>query len=303
MACSRFLDLPDASAGEADVIVLPLPYEGTVSFGRGTAQAPDAIWRASAQIELWDEEMGFELDSLAYHTAPAAAPQPGESPDAYLARVFEQAAAFRTMRGLAVGIGGEHSLTPALVAAAVERPDDLSGLTVVQFDAHADLRDAYEGTPHNHACAMRRLVERGARLVAVGIRSADHDEAAFARSCDLVRTFPARSLQNDPDCLSVLLELFGNLRGPVYLTIDVDVLEVSLCPATGTPQPGGLGWWQTLAYLRRLLHDNRRIDLIGCDVVETVPQPGTLVNETVAAALVAKILAYRFTAPSAASRP
>ncbi|NLE39358.1 MAG: agmatinase, partial [Pirellulaceae bacterium] len=94
-----------------------------------------------------------------------------------------------------------------------------------------------------------------------------------------------------------LMAELGNLDGPLYLTVDIDALEVSLCPGTGTPQPGGLGWWPTLKYLRRLLRENRRIELVGCDVVETVPQPGTQVNETVAAALLAKIVAYRFAKP------
>ncbi|HLA84930.1 MAG TPA: agmatinase [Thermoguttaceae bacterium] len=292
-----FLDLPDVPATEADAIVLPLPYEGTVSFGRGTAQGPEAVWRASAQIELWDEELSFPLDSLRYHTAPAVVPRADEPPEAYLERVFEQGQFYQAMRGLVMGVGGEHSLTPALLRAALDDGADLSDVTVVQFDAHADLRDTYEGTPHNHACAMRRLVERGARLVAIGIRSADREEAAFAQSSDLVRTFPARRLAVEPDFQRVLLDCLGELAGPVYLTIDVDALEVSLCPATGTPQPGGLDWWTTLGYLRRLLRENRRIELIGCDVVETVPQPCTLVNETVAAALLAKILVYHF-APS-----
>jgi len=283
MSWPGFLDLPDVPAGEADVILLPLPYEGTVSF-----------WRASAQIELWDEEMEFALDSLAYHTAPAAVPQAGEAPADYLARVFEQARGCHSMGGLVVGVGGEHGLTPALVGAVADDPDDLSGVTVVQFDAHADLRDAYDGSRHSHACAMRRLVERGARVVAVGVRSADREEAAFGRESGLVRTFTARQLDGEPARQGVLLDVLGDLAGPVYLTIDVDVLEVSLCAGTGTPQPGGLGWWAMMGYLRRLVHGNRRIDLRGCDVVEAVPQAGTLVNETVAAALVAKIVAYRF---------
>jgi len=294
MSLPPFLDLPDVPDHEANVVLLPLPYEGTVSFGRGTSRAPEAIWRASTQIELWDDQIEFPLDSLAYHTAPAVVPQSGETPADYLARVFQQARGYRSLRGLVVGVGGEHGLTPALVAAAVDDPQDLSGLTVVQFDAHADLRDTYNGSPHNHACAMRRLVERGARLVAVGIRSAERDEFLFSRASDLVRTFPALQLEADLKFQSVLLDLLGNLTGPVYLTIDVDVLDVSLCPATGTPRPGGLGWWAMLAYLRRLLHKNGQIELVGCDVVEAVPQPGTLVNETVAAALVAKIVAYRF---------
>ncbi|HBO43776.1 MAG TPA: hypothetical protein DD670_07560, partial [Planctomycetaceae bacterium] len=215
----------------------------------------------------------------------------------YLARVLEHARLYQAMSGLVVGVGGEHSLTPALVRAAVDDPEDLSNLTVVQFDAHADLRDTYNDSPHSHACAVRRLVERGARVVAVGIRSADREEYEFGRDCDLVRTFPARELAMEPEVEASLTAELGKLDGPVFLTVDIDALEVSLCPGTGTPQPGGLGWWPALKYLRRLLRENRRIDLVGCDVVETVPQPGTQVNETVAAALLAKIVAYRFARP------
>ncbi|MBN1589018.1 MAG: agmatinase [Pirellulales bacterium] len=298
MTWPTFLDLPDVPATKADVILLPLPYEGTVSFGRGTSRAPEAVWRASTQIELWDDEVQFDLGSITYHTTPAVVPRLDESPASYLERVFEQGQLYQAMSGLVVAVGGEHGLTPALVGAAVDDPNDLSRLTVVQLDAHADLRDTYDGSPHNHACAMRRLIERGARAVAIGIRSVEREECVFGQQSGLLQTFTARQLATERAVEAQLLDLLGSLAGPVYLTVDVDAFEVSLCPATGTPQPGGLGWWAAMKYLRRLLHENRQIELLGCDVVETVPQPGTLVNETVAAALVAKILGYHFAQPN-----
>lgn len=287
-----FLDLPASRPETADGLLLPLPFEGTVSYGRGTAGGPEAIWQASTQVEPWDEEIGCDLDRLRLFSHSPLSCSPGDSVESYLRRVQVTAADLQRHGGLVFGIGGEHGLSPPLVRAAVDDPGDLSAVTVVQFDAHPDLRDEYEGTPHSHACAMRRLVERGARILAVGIRSADREEFAYGRDGGRVRSFFARQLAEDPEAETRLLQALSELEGAVYLTIDVDALEVHLCPATGTPQPGGLGWWQILRYLRTLLLENRRHRLIGADLVETVPQPGTRVNEFTAARLVCKVLAY-----------
>lgn len=286
-----FLDLPDAGPEAARICLLPLPFEGTVSFGRGTAAAPEAIWRASAQVELWDEELDFPLDSRTYHSAPAVAPRDDEPVAGYLDRVTRAAVALHRPGTLVIGVGGEHSLTPALVRAAAGE-GDCSDLTVVQLDAHADLRDEYDNTPHSHACALRRLVERGAGLIAIGIRSVDRAETEFGRSSPRVRTFGAQALAGNPTVEVELLATLSRLTGRVYLTVDIDALETGLCPGTGTPQPGGLGWWQTLHYLRALLRSPARPALLGCDLVEVVPQPHTQVNEFVAARLLAKIIAY-----------
>ena len=289
-----FLDLRPATAHEADALLLPLPFEAGVSYGRGTASAPEAIWRASTEVELWDEQIGFDMRTIRWHSAPAVVPTKGESPGDYLARVERTAAELHSHRGLVVGVGGEHSLTPALVRAAYGSTD-LSGVTAVQFDAHADLRDTYGGSPHSHACAMRRLVDLSADVLAVGIRSASAEEVEFARGNDRVKTFPARLLSKDllpgdENIESELLAALRGLQGNVYLTIDIDVLEVHLCPATGTPQPGGLGWWQALRYLHALLVENCKCRLIGFDLVETVPQASTQVNEFTAALLLSKVV-------------
>lgn len=290
-----FLDIQSADAAAADVLLLPLPYEGSVSYGGGTAAGPQAVWRASAEVELWDEQLDLDLQTIRWHTAAPVVPQSGESARDYLARVQQAAMELNKHRGLVVGVGGEHSLTPPLIRAA-RGNDDLSGLTVVQFDAHADLRDEYNGSPHSHACAMRRVVKQSADVLAVGIRSADAAEADFARRSDRVKTFPARLLSRhllpgEKNKEAELLAALRGLAGDVYLTIDIDVLEVCLCPATGTPQPGGLGWWQTLRYLHALLVENRQCRLIGFDLVETVPQATNQVNEFTAALLLAKVIA------------
>ena len=298
MSWSSFLDLPSVEADKADILLLPLPCEATVSYGTGTAAAPKAIWRASTEVELWDEQLGFDLENIRWHSAPAVVPSPSETIADYLVRVEQAASRLNHFDGLVIGVGGEHSLTPPLVRAAHGK-SDLTGVTVVQFDAHADLRDSYDETPHSHACAMRRLVERSANVLAIGIRSAEREESEFEQSCDLVKTFPARLLSGhllpgeesrEPE----LLETLRQIQGEVYLTIDIDALEVYFCPATGTPQPGGLGWWQTIRYLHALLVENRQCRLIGVDLVETVPQEGTRVNEFAAALLLTKVAALFF---------
>ena len=289
----RFFDLHQAVSEEADVIMLPLPYEGTVCYGMGTADGPAAIWEASRHVELWDEETGLDLSGLAFHSALPVQPEEGERPGDYHARLETAARPLHGEQGLVFGVGGEHSLTPPLVAAAAQDPEEMTGITVVQFDAHADLRDEYQGTPFSHACAMRPMVTRGAELIAIGIRSAERQEAAWGEGTGRVSTWYEHELES-ADREEELLFRLRELEGAVYLTIDIDGLEPSLCPGTGTPVPGGLSWRQTMRYLRALLKENAAVRLIGCDVVETAPQLHTQVNEYTAARLIAKILAYRF---------
>ena len=287
-----FLDCPNVDLSDADICILPLPFEGTVSYGSGTAAGPDAIIQASTQVELWDDELSFDLETLKYHLAPEVLPRSDEPAEQYLRRVESQSRELSGNGRLTIGIGGEHSLTPPLVYAAAENSNDLSGLTIVQIDAHTDLRDTYEGTPHSHACAMRRLTERGARVIAIGIRAMSQPEDEYAKSVGLIDIYRAQSLAEEPDLEQRLITQLRGLTGDVYLTVDIDGLDPAMCPGTGTPEPGGLGWWQTLRILRAVLHENRLQNLIGCDLVETVPQPNTQINEFTAARLLAKIIAY-----------
>jgi agmatinase len=287
-----FLDCPNARLSDADICIVPLPFEGTVSYGSGTAAGPDDILAASAQVELWDDELSFDLESLRYLTAPAIRPESNEAADDYLRRVDAGARKLSGNGRLVIGIGGEHSLTPPLVYAASKDCNDLSGLMVVQIDAHTDLRDTYEGTRQSHACAMHRLTERGARVIAIGIRAMSQPEDEYAKSVGLIDIYRAQSLAEAPDLEQRLIAELRGLTGDVYLTVDIDGLDPSMCPGTGTPEPGGLGWWQTLRILRAVLLENRTRNLIGCDLVETVPQPNTQLNEFTAARLLAKMIAY-----------
>lgn len=289
----RFLDIPEVLAEEADVILLPLPFEGTVSYGHGTGDGPKAIWAASGQVENLDEELDLDLFEIKYATAQAVEPESGEESQSYLARVEGAARVLHAShKGLIFGVGGEHSITPPLVRALEGKVADFARLTVVHFDAHADLREQYEDDPNSHACAMRRVLDTGASVISIGIRSADREEAEYGKACGRVRTFGAQRLANDPAAEGELLDLLGSLEGDVYLTFDIDALETFLCPGTGTPQPGGLQWWAALRYLRRVLLDNKKARLVGADVNEVAPQPGSSINEFIGAKLILKIIAY-----------
>ena len=287
-----FLDLPNASISEADVILLPLPFEGTVSYGRGTARGPAAILAASRQVETFDEETGCELDNLAYCWAGEIHPAEDQGTDLYLEKVLQAAVAAHGHRGFVVGVGGEHSVTAPLARAA-HGDDDLSGVTVVQFDAHADLRESYEGSESSHACVMRRLLDRGASILAIGIRSLSKEELGHGQAHGRWEPYFAKDLGEEGTAEPRLLDRLESLNGKVYLTIDVDCLEVYLSPGTGTPEPGGLRWWQTLSYLRALLRPSPDKVLLGADITETAPMDGSRVNEFTAARLICKMTAYR----------
>ena len=289
---NAFLDLPNVSIDEADVILLPLPFEGTVSYGKGTAQGPAAILDASRQVETLDEETGFELDKLSYCWAEELQPAEDQKPERYLETVLESATLAHEHRGFVFGVGGEHSVTAPLARAAAgdENPDDL---TLVQFDAHADLRKSYEGSSSSHACVMRGLLDRGARVLAIGIRSLSREELDHGQNHDRWEPYFSRELHQEKVAEARLLDRLEKLRGRVYLTIDVDCLEVFLSPGTGTPEPGGLRWWQTLSYLRALLRPSPNKAVLGADITETAPMEGSRVNEFTAARLICKLLAYR----------
>jgi agmatinase len=180
-------------------------------------------------------------------------------------------------------LGGEHSITPAAVAALAGRHP---GLSVLQIDAHGDLRESYMGTPHNHACAMRRSLDY-AKTTQVAIRSLSPEEAAAIPSLDTT-IFYDHDMRRDPDWIDRVVD---SLSDTVYITIDADGLDPAIMPAVGTPEPGGLSWYETLALLRRVIQAKR---IVGCDLVELCPIPGLAAPNFLCAKLVYKILSYCF---------
>jgi agmatinase len=267
---------------DSRIVILPVPVDRTTSYVGGTRNGPREILLASSHMELWDEEIGVDIHRLGIFTLPEMELPFGELPP--LMDEIKRVASEIVGRGkFLVTLGGEHSITPPLVAAtAAQYP----GLSVLQIDAHADLRDSYMGTRHNHACAIRRTLEF-APVTQVGIRSMSTEEAEAAPQLR-TRIFYDASMRTDPRWIDAVVD---TLSDAVYITIDVDGLDPAIMPATGTPEPGGLSWYELLALLRAT---TERRTVVGCDVVELSPLPGIMAPNFLCAKLVYKILTYRF---------
>jgi agmatinase len=267
---------------DSAVVILPVPVDRTTSYVSGTRNGPHEILEASSHMELWDEEVGADVHGVGIFTLPAMELPFGEM--APLVEEIRRVASEVLARGkFLVTLGGEHSITPPLVAAAAAHR---KGLSVLQIDAHADLRDSYMGTPHNHACAMRRSLEY-ARITQVGIRSLSTEEAEAAPGLG-TKIFYDATMRRDPAWIDRVVD---SLADEVYITIDVDGMDPAIMPATGTPEPGGLSWYEILALLRATIS---RRQVVACDLVELSPIPGLMAPNFLCAKLIYKILAYRF---------
>jgi agmatinase len=280
MRTAGFGDLPVECCNPqtSRIAVIPAPYDGTSTWLKGANRGPEAILDASAHLELYD----IETDSEVYRRGIVTEDPVAElaSPEAMLAVVEE-----RVKRQLEAGrfpvlLGGEHSVSLGAVRAMSRQHKDLC---VLQLDAHTDLREVFEGSPYNHACVMARIREL-APIVQVGIRSMDASEKA---AVDPRRIFFAERLARRPDWIGEVLAL---LSPRVYLTFDLDALDPAIMPSTGTPEPGGLAWYETLELLRRLCAER---ELVGFDVVELCPTSNRAAD-FLAAKLVYKLLSYRF---------
>jgi agmatinase len=270
----------------ARVAVLPVPYEGTVSYAGGAGGGPRAILEASGQLEMYDEELEQRIDQWGIHTLPPVDPT-GASPKEMMDRVYWAALPPLRDGKLLVTLGGEHSVTYGVLKALKEargRP-----FSILQIDAHADLRDSYGGTPHSHASIMARAHDLGLPFVQVGIRAVSEEERLFLRKKGLDRNvYWAHRIAEQTDD-AWMTEVAERLEGDVYITVDIDGLDPSIAPATGTPVPGGLGWYPTLRLLRRV---SKRRRVVGCDLMELAPQPGQHASDFLAARLVFKMIGY-----------
>jgi agmatinase len=283
---TNFLGLPDEETRYEDArgVVVPVPWEATVSYGGGTARGPAAILEASRYVELYDEVLREEpYRTGGVHTA-AAIDCSHDDPVAFLAELESVAAQLFSDGKFPVFLGGEHSLTTGPVRAAHATFEDLS---ILQFDAHADLRESYEGTPWSHACVMRRVHELGVPAVPVGIRAVSIEEARFIQEEDLPVFWSHRIAQGEEWMDTVL----NALSDTVYVTFDVDFLDPSLVPATGTPEPGGGFWHETMRFLGYVFQEKT---VVGMDVVELAPIEGLHAPDFVVARLVHRCLGYRF---------
>jgi len=278
----NFLDLPPSASDPATAryVVLPVPFEETVSYRGGTRLAPAAILNASGQVELFDEELREEFVCAGIATLPALLPKP--TADGDMPRLRQLAGEIFAAGKFLLALGGEHSITAPLVRAALQQYTPLS---VLQIDAHADLRDTYGGLKYSHACVMRRVLELGCDICQVGIRSYSQEEFDSCR-LNVDRFVTPQVTQTDPAWIdSVLSRLSEN----TYITVDMDGLDPSIAPGVGTPEPGGLSWRQVTALLRRVCSER---NVVAADIVETRPLGENHVTEFLAARLAYKIIAY-----------
>ena len=270
-----------AAYDAARFAVLPVPYDATTSFQGGTRNGPAAIIEASKQVELFDDEAEVEGYRAGVATLDALMPNMA-GPAAMHEDVFRAARKIVREGKFLFGLGGEHSISSGLVRAAMTRAKKLS---VLQIDAHLDLRNEYEGTPHSHACVMRRILDLGASIVPVGIRNVSREEHDFVRRAKIPVVI-ARECHTDDGWVDRVL----NALGPnVYITIDIDGFDPAFAPGTGTPEPGGLDWYQVTGLLRLVTAEK---NVVGADVVEVMPIPGQAVTEFLAAKLAYKLICY-----------
>lgn len=273
---------------KARFVILPVPYDQTVSYVPGARFAPKAIIEASEQIELYDEEFDAEPYRAGIHTLPAVEPVVSSVTE-MLTKVEEACQKPLEDGKIIILLGGEHTVSLGLIKALNSRrkghkPD----FAVLQFDAHADLRHSYQGAEYSHACVARRIVELKIPIVQVGIRSLSKEERDFSRHNQLIAQLPMWQIATD-SIEKIITHILSLLPPLVYLSIDVDVLDPSIMPATGTPEPGGLGWYPLLRILRAVILSRK---IIGCDITELSPLPGLVAPNVLVARLIYKIIAY-----------
>ncbi len=278
-----FLGIPasDASFADCPVVVLPVPYEATVSYGTGTRYGPRAIIHASRFLEVYDHELDTEPHEIGIHTLPELV-LPDSGPGAALELLKQAVALLLAEEKFVVLLGGEHSVSAPAILAHVERMTT-GRLSVLQLDAHTDLRPEYNGTPYSHACAMHMVHDR-VRLVPVGIRSMTAGERRLVRRSGITVIFGHELDSNDWIDRAV-----SALGDTVYITVDIDYFDPSLVPSTGTPEPGGGKWYPTLRLLERVVAEKR---VVGCDVVELAPAAGFTAPDLLAAKLAYKMIGY-----------
>lgn len=279
---NHFLDMdePLYDLNQARYVILSVPYDGTSTFVKGADKGPQAILDASDSLELYDVQYGVEACENGIYTDHSD--YDFSTPDAMVESVYRRVKHFLEMHKFPILLGGEHSVSVGSIRAVSEQYNDLS---VLQIDAHADLRDDYHGSIYNHACVMRRAQEF-ARVVQVGIRSVCTEEMP-----NIVpeNTFYAHDIVHHDRWMDAVVE---RLTDHVYISFDLDGLDPSILPATGTPLPGGLQWYPTLRFLEKVFRSRR---VVGFDVVELCPQTDSKVSDVLAASLVYKMITMEIT--------
>ena len=278
---STYAGIPDsyATSEKSKIVLIPVPYDGTSTWKKGADKGPDAFLAASENMELYD----IETDSEVYKQGVFLSPPVTEnsSPEAMVAAVAEKVKSYLNRNKFVTLFGGEHSISIGSIRAFSKFYENL---TVVQIDAHADLRQSYEGSTCNHACALYEASQT-THLIQVGIRSMEHNEKSVM---NLDNVFFAHEMESDEYWIEQAIE---RMTDNVYITFDLDALDPSILPATGTPEPGGMRWYETLAFLCEVFKEK---NVVGFDIVELCPEPALYASDFLAAKLYYKMLSYKF---------
>jgi len=278
----NFLGIPEKHSDfkKSKFVILPIPYEGTSSYRAGTREGPRAVINASKQVEFYDEELRTEPYRNGICTLNELEPNTS-SPEKMVEKIYRVAKDLVDKKRILISLGGEHTISIALVKAHKEKYKDLS---VLQLDAHADLRNSYQDSKYSHACVMKRIKDF-CGYVGAGIRSMSKEEASFAKR-EKIRLFFARKIKDNPEFGNEVLDV---LAENVYLTFDLDYFDPSIMPAVGTPEPGGPGWYETLDFLKKIIENK---NVVGLDLVELSPLPGNITPDFLVAKLLYKIIGY-----------
>ena len=267
---------------KARFVLLPLPYERTTSYKKGTANGPSSLIEGSLGVELWDEEVALQTYTEGIHTLPApegAASAPAEDYFPKISAAVESVVAMRSKT--LFSIGGEHSLSQAVIPPFARA---YPGLSILHFDAHADMRPSYEGSPYNHACAMYPI-SKLCKIVQVGIRSIAEEEAHLVNAGNVL-TLP---IHENRDMSKLIPRVLTALSHTVYISIDLDGFDPAVIPGVGTPQPGGFSWYEGLELFRSVIAAKR---VVGVDIMELCPLKDNVVSELAAAKLAYRLMGY-----------
>ena len=279
MSKKNYAGLPDkyARLDDAKVVLIPIPYDGTSTWGKGADKGPDAFLAASENMELFDIETRTEVYRKGVYLAPPVTED--ASPEKMVESVYKTTKNYLKQDKFVTLFGGEHSVSIGSIRAFNETFEDL---TVVQIDAHADLRPSYDGSACNHACAVYEA-SKTTNLIQVGIRSMDVEELDHM---DENQVYFAHDLYED-----WMDDAIGQMTPNVFITIDLDAFDPSILPSTGTPEPGGLFWYETLDFLRMIF---KKKNVVGFDIVELAPNENEKSSDFLAAKLYYKMLSYKF---------
>ncbi|MBI4369039.1 MAG: agmatinase [Elusimicrobia bacterium] len=284
------LDFPYCDLSRAGAVIIPVAFERTTSYIKGTRQGPSKLLAASRQIEFYDEELSEETAyRIGIATTPILKPPPGASSKNFLLKTSALIRDLASQGKFVATVGGEHTTTFAPVHAL---SSIYSNLSILYIDAHADLRDEYEGTPWNHACALRRSLEscqqRGgaARAALIGIRSMDISEARYIEDNKNLALY---TMERCRRLATHIKNIVDHLSDDIYISIDLDGLDPSVIPGVGTPQPGGLLWHDLLDLLKEIFTKRH---VVGVDLMELCPIKGQMVSEFAAAKLLYRIIGY-----------